>query len=141
MAFGARRVQFGPVLLQSRRRFHAYSHNPYHPVKLMSVAEVGVYWPFKSLLQGSGITISETANTITIGTTGAGPGGGDMLISAYATNGQAGVVDQAVLAQGLAPGAVVAHASLADRVPWAGIIGAPTIFPTDWNSIANKPSA
>jgi hypothetical protein len=104
----------------------------------MGLQENGVYWPFKNLLSGSGIVLTEGASSITIATTGAGPGGGDMLISVFATNGATGVVDKAVSAQTVT--GVVAHATLADSVPWAGINGAPTIFPTDWGSIANKPA-
>jgi hypothetical protein len=102
----------------------------------MSVQEPGVYWPFKSFLSGSGIVLTETATGITIATTGAGPGGGDMLSSVYATNGQPGVVDKALSLVG-----TVAHATLADQVPWTGITGAPTLFPTDWGSVQNKPSS
>jgi hypothetical protein len=104
----------------------------------MGVQEAGVYWPFKSLLSGSGIVLTETTTGITIATTGAGPGGGDMLISVFATNGTPGVVDKAVSAQTVT--GVVAHATLADQIPWGGITGAPTIFPTDWSVIANKPA-
>jgi hypothetical protein len=104
----------------------------------MGVQEAGVYWPFKSLLSGSGIVLTETASGITIATTGAGPGGGDMLISVFATNGSPGVVDKAVTAETVT--GVVAHATLADQIPWGGITGAPTIFPTDWSVIANKPA-
>jgi hypothetical protein len=104
----------------------------------MSVAEAGVYWPFKSLLTGTGITIVETPTSITIGSTGAGPGGGDMLSSVYATNGAPGVVDKAVVAESCT--GTVATAQLANSVPWGGIIGAPTTFPSDWGSITNKPA-
>lgn len=104
----------------------------------MSIAEAGVYWPFKSLLSGSGIVLTETSTGISIATTGAGPGGGDMLISVFATNGKPGVVDTAVTAQTVS--GVVAHATLADTVPWGGITGAPTVYPTDWSVISNKPA-
>jgi hypothetical protein len=105
----------------------------------MGVQEAGVYWPFKSILSGSGIQLTEDSTSIKIATTGAGPGGGDMLISVFATNGATGVVDKAVSAQTVT--GVVAHATLADQIPWGGITGAPTIFPTDWSVIANKPAA
>jgi hypothetical protein len=107
----------------------------------MGAQEAGVYWPFKSFLQGSGIVITETATAVTIGTTGAGPGGGDMLKSEFATNGVHGIVDHAVTADNISASGVVAHATLADHVTWAGITNAPTSFPADWSAITNKPSA
>jgi hypothetical protein len=96
----------------------------------MSIGQAGVYWPLKTLLQGSGITIQESPTTITIGATGGGtgPGGGDMLSSQYATNGVYGIVDKAVIAEGLTSGAVVPQAVLAQQVPWTGITGIPTGF-------------
>jgi hypothetical protein len=101
----------------------------------MSVQEQGVYWPFKSFLSGSGIVLTEDATSIRIATTGPGPGGGDMLSSVFATNGQPGVVDKALTVVG-----TISHATLADQVPWTGITGAPTVFPTDWSVISNKPA-
>jgi hypothetical protein len=106
----------------------------------MSIAQAGVYLPFKSLLQGSGIVLTETATSITVGTTGAGPGGGDMLKSEYATNGVNGVVDKAVVAEGLTSGANVPYATQAGSVPWGGITGAPTTFPSSWSQITGIPA-
>jgi hypothetical protein len=105
---------------------------------MATTAKTGVYWPFKTILQGAGINLTETADTLQIATTGPGPGGGDMLISVYATNGVAGKVDHAVLADSAT---TVSHASAADSVPWAGITGTPTVFPTDWSTVQNKPAA
>jgi hypothetical protein len=104
---------------------------------MATTAKTGVYWPFKTILQGAGINLTETADTLQIATTGPGPGGGDMLISVYAPNGAPGKVDHAVLAD---TATNVTHASSADSVPWAGITGPPTIFPTDWSSVQNKPA-
>jgi hypothetical protein len=106
----------------------------------MSIAQQGVYWPFKTLLQGAGITLTEDPTSIRIATTGAGPGGGDMLSSVYATNGAPGVVDKAVVAEGLTAGANVPLAQQANSVPWNGITGAPTSFPSDWSVITSKPA-
>lgn len=106
----------------------------------MSIAQAGVFLPFKQLLQGSGMIITETPTTITIGTTGAGPGGGDMLQSQYATNGVAGVVDKAVLAEGLTTGATVPFATSAGAVPWGGITGVPSSFPSSWGQITGIPT-
>jgi|SRR5215475_369171 len=107
------------------------------------IGQSGVYWPFKTLLQGAGISIQEDAVSIRITATGGGggPGGGDMLSTEYATNGVFGVVDRAVLANGLAPGVTVPQANLANSVPWQGVTGAPTSFPSDWSIITNRPNA
>lgn len=104
----------------------------------MGAQEAGVYWPFKNFLSGSGIVLTEDSTSIRIATTGAGPGGGDMLSSVYAPTGQPGTVDKAISAQTVT--GVVAHATLADSIPWGGVTGKPTIFPTDWGSITNKPA-
>lgn len=108
----------------------------------MPINQLGVYWPFKTLLQGAGIALTEDATTIRITATGGGSGGGggDMLQSQYATNGNPGVVDKAVVAEGLTPGAVVPNATLAQSVPWTGVTGTPTSFPSDWSIITSKPS-
>lgn len=107
----------------------------------MGVAQQGIYWPFKTLLQGSGISLTEDATTIRITNTGGvGGGSGDMLSSQYAANGAPGVVDKAVLAEGLAPGAVVPTAQVAQSVPWSGITGVPSSFPADWSTITSKPT-
>lgn len=108
----------------------------------MPVNQLGVYWPFKTLLQGAGIAITEDSTTIRITNTGGtgGSGGGDMLQSQFATNGNPGVVDHAVVADGLSPGVVVANAALAQSVPWSGVTGAPTSFPSDWSLITSKPT-
>lgn len=103
------------------------------------IGQAGVYWPFKSLLEGPGITLVETANSITIESTGTATGGtGDMTKAEYATNGQHGVVDKALTANTVT--GTVAHAQLADSVPWNGITGAPASFPSDWSVITNKPN-
>lgn len=107
----------------------------------MPLGQAGVFWPFKTLLQGSGISVVEDATTIRITNTGGvGGGSGDMLQSQFATNGAPGVVDKAVLAEGLAPGAVVPTAQVAQSVPWSGVTGTPSQFPTDWSIITSKPA-
>lgn len=107
---------------------------------MSTIPKTGVYWPFKSLLEGAGISLVETADTVQIiatGGSGGGPGGGDMLKSEYAPTGRVGVVDHAILAD---TATNVTHAGNADHVPWTGITGTPTLFPTDWSYIANKPA-
>jgi microcystin-dependent protein len=105
----------------------------------MSIAQAGVYWPFKTLLQGSGISIVEDATTVRITNTGGtGGGSGDMLSSQYATNGQPGVVDKAVTAENVS--GTVANATNAAHVPWTGVTGTPTSFPSDWSVITSKPT-
>jgi hypothetical protein len=105
----------------------------------MSIAKTGVYWPFKTILQGAGISLVETADSIQIIATGTGgPGGGDMLQSEYAPTGIAGKVDHAILAD---TATNTNYATNAGSVPWTGITALPTNFPTDWTYIANKPSA
>lgn len=102
------------------------------------VAKTGVYWPFKTLLEGAGINLVEDGNTVRIVATGGGggPGGGDMLKSEYAPSGLSGIVDHAILAD---TATNTTHAAQADSVPWTGITGTPTLFPTDWSYIQNKP--
>src|ERR1700756_352483 len=104
---------------------------------MATVQKTGVYWPFKSLLQGAGIVLTDDGNNVTVATTGPGPGGGDMLKTEFATNGVHGVVDHAVSADSAT---TVSHANSADSVPWTGITGTPTLFPTDWSSVQNKPA-
>jgi hypothetical protein len=106
----------------------------------MSIAKTGVYWPFKNLLQGAGINLVETADSIQIIATGGGTGGGggDMLQSEYAPSGISGKVDHAILADNATN---TNFATTAGSVAWGGITGLPTNFPTDWTYIANKPSA
>jgi hypothetical protein len=104
---------------------------------MATVQKTGVYWPFKNLLQGAGIVLTDDGNNVTVATTGPGPGGGDMLKTEFATNGATGVVDNAVHATNADN---VSHAASADAVPWGGITGRPTIFPSDWASVANKPA-
>jgi hypothetical protein len=104
---------------------------------MATVPKTGVYWPFKGLLQGAGIVLNDDGNNVTIATTGPGPGGGDMLKTEFATNGVTGKVDHAVTADSAT---TVSHASSADAVPWTGITGTPTLFPTDWSSVQNKPA-
>jgi microcystin-dependent protein len=104
----------------------------------MGVAQLGVYWPYKALLQGSGISLVEDATTIRITNTGGTGGGtGDMLQSQFATNGTPGVVDHAVLAD---TATKADSATTAANVPWTGVTGAPTSFPTDWSLITSKPT-
>jgi microcystin-dependent protein len=104
----------------------------------MGVAQQGVFWPFKTLLQGSGISLTEDGTSIRITNTGGvGGGSGDMLSSQYATNGNPGVVDHAVLAD---TATLANTATNADNVPWSGVAGAPTSFPTDWSLITSKPT-
>lgn len=105
----------------------------------MGVQQLGVYWPFKTLLQGAGISITEDATTMRISATGGGSGGGggDMLQSEYAPSGIPGKVDDAISADNATN---ATHASTADSVPWSGISGAPTSFPTDWSLITSKPT-
>jgi hypothetical protein len=106
----------------------------------IAIPESGVYWPIKTLLEGSGIVLTQTGTSITIATTGSGPGGGDMLKSEYATNGNPGIVDEAVVAQGLTSGSTVPRAEVANSVAWGGITGVPSSFPTSWSSITGIPS-
>jgi hypothetical protein len=104
----------------------------------MPIGQPGVYWPFKALLEGSGITLQETASAITITVTGSGTGGtGDMLKSEYAPSGISGEVDHAILAD---TATKCNHSALADAVPWNGVTGAPASFPSDWSVITNKPN-
>jgi hypothetical protein len=106
---------------------------------MATLAKTGVYWPYKTLLEGAGISFQEDSNTVRIVATGGGTGGGggDMLKSDYAPSGLSGIVDHALLAD---TATNVTHASQADHVPWTGITGIPANFPTDWTYIANKPT-
>lgn len=107
----------------------------------MSLGQAGVFWPLKTLLQGAGISITEDATTIRIvNTGGTGGGSGDMLQSQYAPSGIPGKVDHALVADTLAAGAVVPTAQVAQTVPWSGVTGAPSSFPSDWSVITSKPS-
>jgi microcystin-dependent protein len=104
----------------------------------MPLGQAGVYWPFKSLLEGAGITLQEDANSITVTATGGtGGGSGDMLKSEYAPSGKTGEVDHAILAD---TATNCSHSALADSVPWNGITGLPASFPSDWSVITNKPN-
>jgi len=106
----------------------------------MGIAQNGVFWPFKTLLQGAGISLQEDATTIRITATGGGSGGGggDMLSTEYATNGQPGKVDHALVAETVT--GTVANATNAQNVPWTGVTGAPSSFPSDWSVITSKPT-
>jgi len=106
----------------------------------MGLAQAGVYLPLKALLAGSGLTISETPTAITLATTGAGPGGGDMLKSVYAPSNVSGKVDHALVADALAAGGTVPHATAADSVPWSGVTGIPASFPSSWSTLTGIPS-
>jgi len=121
----------------------------------MGLAQAGVYLPLKALLGGSGINLTETATSITVATTGSGPGGGDMLKSVYAPSNVAGKVDHAITADNLAAGGSVPLANAANSVPWSGVTGKPatfspsdylqlinlpTYFPTQWSQVANQPT-
>jgi microcystin-dependent protein len=104
----------------------------------MGVAQAGIYWPFKTLLQGSGISLTEDATTIRITNTGGtGGGSGDMLQSEYASNGNAGIVDHAQVAD---TATNADNATNAANVPWSGVTGVPTSFPSDWSQITSKPT-